>query len=232
MSTPATPNTPLWTDQAKTGEDGLRRVACWASIAMFLVWIGFSGLAFVWNLDQRSLLHRAQTRPFSVSLDEVRDADARVDFLNKTQLVLLVVTAACFITWLYLEYRRVQRANEPTRFEAGWAIGAWFVPFLNWFRPYQVMADVWNATAGRRAKSRALVGAWWGCYIGSLLILVAADSGEDTPTLEDALHENALYIARAVLVLVAAVLALLMVCAVLRSPAGDVPVEALDASES
>ena len=222
MSTPATPNTSFWTDQPKTGEDGLRRVAGWASIAMFLVWIGFSGLAFVWNLDQRSLLRRAQWNPLSVSLDEIRDSDARADFLNTTLLVLMAVTAACFITWLYLEYRRVQRANEPTRFVAGWAIGAWFVPFLNWFRPYQVMEDVWKATAGR-AKSRALVGAWWGCYLGSLLVLFAAGSGEDAQTLEDALNQNSFYIARAVLVLVAAVLALLMVRAVLRSPAGEVP---------
>ena len=195
-------------------------MAGWASIGMFFVWIGFSVLAFVWNLDQRSLLRRAQTEPFSVTLDEVRDADARADLLNTTLLVLTVITAVFFITWLYLEYRRVQRANEPTRFEAGWAIGAWFVPFLNWVRPYQVAEDVWKATAGRE-KSRALVGAWWGCYLGSILLAFAAGSGEEARTIDDALNKNGLYIARAVVLLVAAVLALLMVRAVLRSRAGE-----------
>jgi hypothetical protein len=221
MSTPATPDTPFWTDGPKTGEERLRRIAGWTSIAMFLVWIGFSALAFVWNLDQRSLLRRAQRDPFSVSLDEVHDADARAHFLNRTLLVLMLVTAAVFIMWLYLEYRRVQRANEPTRFEAGWAIGAWFVPFLNWFRPYQVMEDVWKATAGRE-RSRVLVGAWWACYLGSFAIFIAAGSGEDAQSLEDALNKNGLYIARAVVVLAAAALALVMVRAVVRSPAGDI----------
>jgi len=50
MSTPATPDTPFWTDGPKTGEERLRRIAGWTSIAMFLVWIGFSALAFVFAL--------------------------------------------------------------------------------------------------------------------------------------------------------------------------------------
>ncbi len=222
MSAPATPNSTFWPEQTKTVRgEGLRRIAGWASVAMFLVWIGFSGLALVWNLEQRSLLHRAQAHPFSVSIDEVRDADARADFLKHTVLVLMVVTAVFFITWLYLEYRRVRR-YAPTRFDAGWAIGGWFVPFLNWFRPYQVVEDVWGATAGR-TRSRALVGAWWGCYLASGLVAVAAGSGEEAKTFDEALSHNGLYIARAVLMLAAAVFAALLVRSVLHASVNELP---------
>jgi hypothetical protein len=84
------------------------------------------------------------------------------------------------------------------------------------------MDDVWKATAGR-ARSRALVGVWWGTYVGSTLVLFAAGSGEDAQSIEDALDKNGLYLARAVLLLVAAALALVMVRSVLRSSAGDAP---------
>jgi len=219
MSTPAVPESTLRPHRAATDGGRLRRTAGWASIGMFLVWIGTSILALVWNLEQRSLLRRVQRDPLSVSLDEVRDSDARADVLNHTLFVLLIVTAACFITWMYLEYRRAERAGTVTRFETGWAIGAWFVPIWNWFRPFQVMEDVWGATAGR-TRSRVLPGAWWGFSLASLVALFAATSGDEVRTIDEALQRNGWYIARAVLSLVAAVLATLMVRAVLVDRAG------------
>jgi hypothetical protein len=214
MSIHETNEAEFWTDGATTDGGRLRRLAGWASVGMFLVWIGFSVLAFVWNVEQRSLLQRAKRDPFSVSLSEVRDSNARGTFLNHAFLVLLLVTAACFITWMYLEYRRAERAGATTRFAIGWAWGAWFVPILNWFRPYQVMEDVWGATAGR-TRSRALIGAWWGFYVASIAAAIAAGSGDDARTIDEALSKNGFYVARAVLALVAAALAAVIVRAVL-----------------
>lgn len=216
MSLPEASASEFWPDHATTDGGPLRRMAGWASVGMFLVWIGFSVLAFVWNVEQRSLLQRAKRDPFSVSLSEVRDSNARGTFLNHAFLVLLLVTAACFITWMYLEYRRAEHANATTRFATGWAWGAWFVPIWNWFRPYQVMEDVWGATAGR-TKSRALIGAWWGFYLASIAAAIAAGSGDEVRTINEALEKNGFYIARAVLALVAAALAAVMVRAVLVS---------------
>jgi hypothetical protein len=35
---------------------------------------------------------------------------------------------------------------ESPRFSSGWAVGAWFVPFLNLVRPKQIMDDIWRAS--------------------------------------------------------------------------------------
>jgi len=40
MGTPATHDTPFWTDRSKAGEHRLRLAAGWTSIVVFLVWIG------------------------------------------------------------------------------------------------------------------------------------------------------------------------------------------------
>jgi hypothetical protein len=223
MSTPET--NIFWPSESSTSSaNRVGRVAGWGAIAMFFVWIGFTGLAFVWNLEQRSLLHRAQQHPFSVGLDDIRDAQARADFLNHALPVLFVITAAIFITWLYLEYRQLDRSYASTRFRPGWAIGAWFVPFLNLVRPFQVVEDVWKSTGGRRSGSRALPACWWGSYLLSGFLAVSANGAEDdATTLHDALNANSLYLARAGSLLVAAVLALLIVRSVLHHPFGDVP---------
>ena len=181
---------------------------------MFLVWIGFCGLAIAWNLEQRSLLQRAQEHPFSVSIDEVRDADAHIDFLNRAVLALYAVTAVVFITWLVLEYRRVQQLHGPAHFELHRA---------TWFRPWQVMRVIWKATFGD-TMSVAVVNAWWGLFVASTILWpIAANAGDDTRTIEDALRANGFYLGRAVVLLAASAVALLVVHAVLRATKHELP---------
>jgi len=33
--------------------------------------------------------------------------------------------------------------TRESRFTPGWAVGYWFVPFVNLVRPYQIVADLW-----------------------------------------------------------------------------------------
>jgi hypothetical protein len=221
MSTPESQI--FWPDtRATSSASRVGRGAGWGAVAMFFVWIGFAGLALVWNLEQRALFHRAQHHPFSVSLDDVRDSQARADFLNHALPVLVVVTAAFFITWLYVQYRRLHSSSAHARLAPGWAIGGWFVPIVNLVLPYLVVADVWKATGGRRSGGRALVACWWASYLLSGVLALSANGAEDdATTLHDALHVNSLYLARAGSLLVAAVLALVIVRGVLRHPVGE-----------
>ena len=50
------------------------------------------------------------------------------------------------------------------RFGQGWAIGAWFVPFLNLVRPVKIVNDVWVRADGRGAM-HPITGYWWACYL-------------------------------------------------------------------
>jgi hypothetical protein len=61
------------------------------------------------------------------------------------------------------------------RFSPGWAVGAFFIPILNLFRPCQVMSEVWRGSvilAGktddnsvRRVALSPMVGLWWGLFL-------------------------------------------------------------------
>ena len=62
-------------------------------------------------------------------------------------VAVLVATGITFLMW----FHRV-RANLPAlgvtdaRWSPGWAVGWWFVPVMSLFRPYQVAAEVWQAS--------------------------------------------------------------------------------------
>src|SRR6185503_3220671 len=105
----------------------------------------------------------------------------RINFLNHFVLALYAVTAVVFITWIYLENRRVQQTKGPTRVETGRA---------GWFRPWQVMQVVWKATFGE-TKSMTLVSAWWGLFLASMLLWpAAANASDNARTIDDALRAN------------------------------------------
>jgi hypothetical protein len=50
-------------------------------------------------------------------------------------------------------------------YSSGWAVGYFFVPLLNLFRPYQVMQEIWKASENPRswhgARDSIFVGIWF-----------------------------------------------------------------------
>jgi hypothetical protein len=107
-------------------------------------------------------------------------------------ILLSIITGIVYFVWLYRAY-----ANLPAlgvdRLDAspGWAIGHYFIPILNLFRPYQTMAEIWSCSIpledNRQGRtSSAIVGWWWaGWIIAALLGQVsgAMVRGDVTPDL-------------------------------------------------
>jgi hypothetical protein len=75
------------------------------------------------------------------------------------------------------------------KYSPAWAVGGFFVPFLNLVRPFQVMKEVWRgsdpepATGVRRAAP--LLGLWWGSYLvmnfASMIVMHIALRADDSP---------------------------------------------------
>ncbi|MFH8678446.1 DUF4328 domain-containing protein [Streptomyces lydicus] len=47
----------------------------------------------------------------------------------------------------------------------GWVVGAWTTPVANLWIPYQVVSDVWRASAPRRTVPVGLINAWWALFV-------------------------------------------------------------------
>ena len=53
-----------------------------------------------------------------------------------------------FVVWFYRARVNAEGHGWPQRWSPGWAIAGWLVPVVNFWFPFQIMADIWRATRG------------------------------------------------------------------------------------
>jgi hypothetical protein len=85
---------------------------------------------------------------------------------------LFVLAAVAFIVWLWRVRANAELLVGPhgQRLTREWVIGAWICPVVNFWFPYQVVVDVWRASAPDRGNVRdGLVVWWWMSFVVSWL---------------------------------------------------------------
>jgi Domain of unknown function (DUF4328)/Protein of unknown function (DUF2510) len=94
----------------------------------------------------------------------------------------LVLGPLTFIPWFHRAYSNLPRlGHRLLRYSPGWAIGSWFIPIFNLFRPKQIANDVYRGSqpnsTGREFFSDPvdpLLHWWWGILLASGLVARAA----------------------------------------------------------
>lgn len=86
-----------------------------------------------------------------------------------------IATVIIYSFWIHRAYRNLPALGNPVPSATpAWAVGSYFVPVVNFFIPYTIMAEIWRysdpAQLGviRKTTSR-LVGAWWGMFWGPVI---------------------------------------------------------------
>ncbi|MGZ8745284.1 MAG: DUF4328 domain-containing protein [Nocardioides sp.] len=85
--------------------------------------------------------------------------------LQTTHLLLLVV----LIVWLFRAHSSDRMDPAWLEHKSGWAIGGWFVPFLNLVRPHQMVEDVRRASQAGFVEPSNVVLGWWLSVIGAVI---------------------------------------------------------------
>lgn len=93
-------------------------------------------------------------------------------------LGLFIGTAITFIQWFRRAYFNAHILFKGLTYSEGWAAGAWFVPIMWWFAPYQIASDFYKKTESKlnnegiiSGKSQFhLVGWWWGLWVASSIL--------------------------------------------------------------
>jgi hypothetical protein len=136
------------------------KIALWASLVIDATAIG-SGLL------ELQLLRDFQTGAIAPSaIDAAAEAsDLRQRIVGITQITVIVATIIVFARWIY-----VVNANKRSlgatglEFTPGWAVGWFFVPIANLWKPYQAMKEVWQVSADPfmwRLQYRGAILPWW-----------------------------------------------------------------------
>lgn len=166
----------------------------------------------------------------------VADVEAeRID--NFGQLVGYGATGAIVVTlivngvWIYrASWNARQLQPNQERITPGWAIGFYFVPILNLFKPFSAMTQTWNSshdpTGDFDRSSPAFMAVWWLCWVvASLASRVSNRMFERAETNEALRNAAILDIAVTIVILVAAVLFIKIIRAITTAQQGRVPAE-------
>lgn len=132
--------------------------------------IGFgireAGILYQWEHHQ----------PFSfVDLAAVQKTTGTLGVLHT---VAFIPSAIAFLMWMHRAYRNLPALGaHGLKFTSRWAVGWWFVPFANLFKPQQVVNEMWQCSDPQAPRAVApttaiapLVQAWWAAWIITNLV--------------------------------------------------------------
>ncbi len=93
--------------------------------------------------------------------------DIRQQFSGYLTLAAFVVSGIASLVWTHRASSNARHlADYPQRISPGWAVGWYFVPIANLWKPYQSMAEIWRRSAFPPSVSGpAALGWWWALWI-------------------------------------------------------------------
>jgi len=141
-----------------------------------------------------SLLRSLQNGSFIGDFNAAAESnDTRQQAIAVIQFLLFVGTGIVFLTWIFRANRNARALGaEGMRFTPGWSVGWYFVPIMSLWRPFQVMREIWQASAQpgnwQGVQTPPLLGWWWAMYlISQILAQIAYRMSENIESMDDAM---------------------------------------------
>jgi Domain of unknown function (DUF4328) len=196
-----------------------KRLTQW--VVCLLIGVAVADAIFATSeLAQLQLLVRMRDGGFA-SEDEMMSAaeanDLRHGFIAIALLALNVITVVVFAMWIYRVASNTHALGSPNlRFRPGWAVGWYFVPIANLWKPYQAMKEIWRASknpgAWQSETTSAVLGWWWFWWITSSICgRISMRLSLQAEALDELITVSPVIIAASAIDLVAAIFALLVV---------------------
>jgi hypothetical protein len=122
---------------------GWLRGLLWATIA-------FSVIGILSGMSEYSLLQDIKNGAFETEAEALIAAnsnDSRQALIGIIQFFLFLGTAVVFLRWIYLSNANARAfVGDDMEFTSGWAVGWYFVPIMNLFKPYKAMQEIWKVS--------------------------------------------------------------------------------------
>jgi hypothetical protein len=193
-----------------------------ATITIFLLALDviLSVIAIPQALSQVGLVQRIIAGE-QVGQDQLDANQNRAVALAVAEFAALVATYVSFLMWIHRAHRNLPSLGaEGLEHTPGWAVGSWFIPIANLWRPFQVTTEIWKASDpnigtsdGRRWKLAAgstLLGTWWAAWVAaSLVSRFSSRMSDETP--QGVLDATYAFLFAELLTIAAGLLAILVV---------------------
>jgi len=151
-----------------------------ARIAVILIFIMFlmdiiSGIS---GYFQYELLQIASEGGM-ISDEEANANDEREQIVGVIYLIIYIISGITFIQWFRRAYFNLHLKVDHLSHTEGWAAGAWFVPIVGLYRPYQIMKELYEETKSlliakgvsiKDPFTTDLLGIWWALWVINSLL--------------------------------------------------------------
>jgi heme/copper-type cytochrome/quinol oxidase subunit 2 len=168
--------------------------------------------------------HVALLRGFERGTTSALDVNSSADALTAVARFAILLLVAVGILWLVWQYRAQSNLRalgaSGLRFEPGWVVAWWLIPFANIVFPYLTMRELMKASdpaAGAvdwpgRPTPRLLV-AWWAAWLARVPfnVLAVTAAPRIRPAIEQLVRREYFSIGIDVVTIVAAILAILVI---------------------
>lgn len=101
------------------------------------------------------------------------DQDLPIGLTALVALVAVLPSTVVFLVWVYRIYANLRPLGaRQLKVTPGWAVGYFFIPIINLFKPYQIMDEAWKASEPGavargwpspeyKGRSLPVLGWWW-----------------------------------------------------------------------
>jgi len=147
--------------------------------ALFVLSAAISWIAVGYDFSELRLVTLDLRNGEEISMETRLAHISAGTIVGRAQLLLLSITGLAFLIWLH-RVRVNVRALGVRRLTYGreWTILGFLVPFLNVFRPYQVVREIWRASdpstgdpmAWKTIPAPSILAVWWGLFVAYFLL--------------------------------------------------------------
>lgn len=167
------------------------------AMMIFMVALGINVILILLTIYQSYILN---TYPFSKEeLRTIELLDVVIPIAYYIRITIYIATMVFFVRWFKRAYGNLIRLHQPTEYSENGAAWGFFVPIVNFYRPYQTGKEIFLKTqyaireynpSYRIDKDASLVGVWWLIYWVNVFFLNYAmrrqEVATDIPTFLDA----------------------------------------------
>jgi len=186
--------------------------------------VDLARLAFV--VSETAYL-RAVLNGETISLSAARASDDRITAATGFALLLLIATGTAWCIWQHRGHRNLRDLGRAhLKFTPAWAVGWWFIPIANLFKPFQSVRELWQASEPigdgahwSMSSTWPVIGGWWVCWIAPNVLAWGARGMRSSEDLHTIVSGDYLWMASDALLIVAAILAIAIVRSVLERQA-------------
>ena len=112
---------------------------------------------------------------FSTIENQATANDTRQQLIGILQIALFIITGISFLKFIYFSNSNSRSFGaKGMQFTPGWSIGYYFIPYLNLYKPYRAMKEIWKTSKDPKnweiLKTPSLFPQWWTLWIISALL--------------------------------------------------------------